>query len=688
VSDTEPPSQEIERVPRHHVAPRHDGSGRYRQAVRLYDEDDGADGRAADDRRRRLDDEPEVDWSSQLATLRRHQVTLGSLALIVVTLIWKVVFLSHYFFRQDDFWIFDTALKSGLNWGLFGRTWGAGQFIPGPVALSWMLSRGALYNWTAGAGVEFVMIAGASLAAWRLLRTLFGNRPAILLPLALYLVCPLTFPAYSWWIAGVETIPLQIAIFTALTSHVHYVWTGRYRHAVATAAWLVFGLIFFEKALVIPLLLFAVTAGFLVGGKRLMPATWQSVTRFWRAWLLYLGVVASYGVVLALALRSSTVKPGTPSSAGAVGTFSWGLVHRTLLPGLLGGPWHWYHTVGSVYAFASPPSWLAWASLIVVLGIIAATIVTRTRAWRAWAILASWVVLADMVPVIIGRLQVPGVAWIFGMETRYVADASAVLLVVIGLACWPLAAPAADGAAAPKRRREFFTGRWKPAAVAMVAVIAVSSVWSVQRFASLTAGAPAKTYIANATRALELAPSGTVILDRQVPPAVMLGIYHHDSDASVVLGPLSHRGDQITWITTPVGNIGGLKLFGSDGRLYPAAIFGTSTGKFAGARDCVTARRTQVVLAFPRPSVSYARVLRLDYKASAAMAGQTVTVTYGGLTRQLVLRAGLNNAYFTVSGSATEAVVQAASGPGLCAYDAIAGYFVQALGGAIPAVSS
>jgi hypothetical protein len=687
VSETEPPSQEIERVPRHQVAPRHDGSGRYQQAVRVCGEDDSTDG-GADDRRRRLDDEPEVDWSTQLATLRRHQVTLACVALIVVTLIWKAVFLSQYFFRQDDFWIFDTALKSGLNWGLLGRTWGAGQFIPGPVALSWVLTRVALYNWAAGAGLELVMIAGASLAAWRLLRTLFGNRPAILIPLVLYLICPLTFPDYSWWIAGVETIPLQIAIFMSLTSHVHYVWTGRYWHAVAAGAWLVFGLIFFEKALVIPLLLFAVTAGFLVGGKRLVPAAWQSVTRFWRAWVLYLGVVAIYGVVLAFALRSSTVKPGTPSSAGAVWTFSWGLIHRTLLPGLLGGPWHWYHLAGSVYAFASPPSWLAWASLIAVLSIVAAIIMTRTRAWRAWAILASWVVLADMVPVIIGRLQVPGVAWIFAMETRYVADASGVLLVVIGLACWPLAAPAEDGAAAPKRRREFFTGRWKPVALAMVAVIAVSSVWSVQKFASLTRGAPAKTYIANATRALALAPSGTVILDRQVPPAVMLGIYHQDSYASVVLGPLSHRGAAISWITTPVGNIGGLKLIGSDGRLYPAAIFGTSTRKFAGARDCVTLRRTRVVLAFPRPSVSYARVLRLDYKASSALAGQTVTVTYGGLTRQLVLRAGLNNAYFTVSGSATDVVVQAPSGPGLCTYDAIAGYFVQALGGAIPAISS
>ena len=546
----------------------------------------------------------------------------------------------------------------------------------------------ALYNWAAGAVVELVMIAGAGLAAWRLLRTLFGNRPAILIPLVLYLVCPLTFPDYSWWIAGVETIPLQIAIFMALTAHVRYVWTGRYRHALAAAGWLVFGLIFFEKAAVIPLLLFVVTAGFLLDRRRLLLAARQSVVQFWRAWLLYLGLLAPYGVALGLALRHSTVQPGVPSSARAVGTFSWELVHRTLLPGLLGGPWHWYHLADSAYAFSSPPSWLAWVSLLAVLGIIVATILTRRRAWRAWAVLAIWVVLADMAPIIIGRLQVAGVAALFAMDTRYVADAAAVLVVVIGLACWPLASPAEEGASAPRQQREFFTGRWKPVAVVLVGVIAASSFWSVQKFASLTGGTIARTYIANARMALALVPSGSVIFDRQVPSGVMLGIYHHDSFASVVLGPMSHRGAEITWTAQPLGNIGRLKLFGPDGRLYPAAIQGSTSVPFSGRRSCVTAKRTRLVLPFPTPSVSYARVLRIDYRASPAIAGQSVTVTYGGITGHLVLRSGLNNAYLAVSGSAADVAVQAQPGAGLCVYDAVAGYFVPAVGGAIPALSS
>jgi len=151
---------------------------------------------------------------------------------------------------------------------------------------------------------------------------------------------------------------------------------------------------------------------------------------------------------------------------------------------------------------------------------------------------------------------------------------------------------------------------------------------------------------------------------------------------------MSHRGAQISWTAQPLGNIGRLKLFGPDGRLYPAAIEGSTSVPFSGRRSCVTAKRTQLVIPFPAPSVSYARVLRIDYRASPAVAGRSVTVTYGGSTSQLVLRSGLNNAYLAVSGSAADVAVQAQTGAGLCVYDAVAGYFVPAVGGAIPALSS
>ena len=129
--------------PQHNLAPRHDDDGRYQPAVSQY-----AGGRGGDDRYggdRSYTREPSAGRPGivtrrtnrtptglvQLAAVRRHQVTLACLAVILGSLIWKAVFLSQYFYRQDDFLIFDAALKSGLNWGLIHDTLGAGQFDPG-----------------------------------------------------------------------------------------------------------------------------------------------------------------------------------------------------------------------------------------------------------------------------------------------------------------------------------------------------------------------------------------------------------------------------------------------------------------------------------------------------------------------------------------------------------------------------
>ena len=564
---------------------------------------------------------------------------------------------------------------------------GTGHLFPGVDAIVWVFARVALYNWAVAAGVIMLMITAASLAAWRLLRTLFGDRPAILIPLALYVLSPLAFPNYSWWISAVEAVPLQIVIFAALTSHVHYVRTDMYRHAVAAAGWLVVGFLFFEKALVIPPLLFAVTAGFLIG-RPLLVATRVAAVRYWKAWLLYGTLVAAYTALLFSALHTSTVQPSTAAPFSAVRTFASEVVQKTLLPGLLGGPWHWYHTAHAGYAYSSPPRVLTWVSMAVAAVIVVGTILTRSRAWRAWAILAGWVVVADMLPVIVGRLQAPGAAVIFGMETRYVADAPAVLAVVVGLACWQVAAPQdTDGQSHPERRREFFGARWRAVGIGLVAVFAVGSVWSVQRFQSETAGAAAadRAYVTNATTALNEAPAGTIIVDRQVPSTMMLGLFKSEANTSAVLGPMVSRGGEVSWTSEPSGNVGHLMIFGTDGRLYPASISGTTSLPFQGKRGCTTATRTRLVLPFGAPSSAFARTVRLAYLGSPSAAGQRITVTYGASAYDIQLRSGLNNAYFPVRGSADAVVVQDQYGVGLCVDNAVAGDFVPAFGGGIPA---
>lgn len=668
-------------MPRHVLAQRANGAveawrddSRYRGEYESHDYVDDQDL-----------DEPGTDWSRQLAVLRQHRVTLACVALIVGSLIWKAEFLSHYFYWEDDFEIFDVSLKSHLSWEFLTNV-DVGHFFPGVHLIAWVLARVALYNWWAGSAIVLAMHAAAGLAAWRLLRTLLGNRPAILVPLALYLFSPLAFPTDAWWITAVEAIPLQIALFMALNSHVHYVWTGKFRYAVASAAWQFFGLFFFEKSAVIPLLLFAVTAGFLTS-RRLLPGLRATVVRLWKGWLLYLGLLGAYAAVFLSALSRSTNGAEAPA-ARAIGTFAWKLVSRTLLPGLFGGPWGWYHPLNYASAFADPPAVLSWAAMVAALAIIGASILTRRRAWRAWAIFAAWIVLADMTPVFIGRLKYPDYAGLLGLTTRYAVDAPAVLAIAVALAFWPVAGPQHEQDGHASRRREFFTGRWKAVAIAMVGVFVVGSVYSVQQFQTQTTTRTVtsnQVYVANARAALADAPAGTVIVSQHVPLTVMDGLFGGGAVTSVVLGPLSKRGSQISWTTQPAGTIDGLRVFGPDGRLWPAAILGSATAKTTWRESCVTPKRSQVTLPFQPVSVSFAEVLRIAYVARATDAGQVVTVRYGSFSGQFTVRAGLHKVYFPVHGSAANVVLQSqARLGGLCFGQAAAGYVGAFPGDPIP----
>jgi hypothetical protein len=636
-------------------------------------------------------EEPPRDWSQLAGRARRHQVTLAALGLILASLIWKAVFLSHFYFRQDDFWLMDAAVKNGLSGHYILRVW-SGQFIPGAYVLGWLQMKVAVYNWTVGAGVEIVLIAVASLLAWRAFRTLLGNRPAILIPLALYLVSPLTFQSYSWWISAVETVPLQIAIFGALDAHIKYVRTHRLRHAVVGACWLVFGLLCFEKAAVIPLLLFAVTAGFLVRRRSLLAAIGTAVAGSWRAWALYVGVVAMYLVVFFIELAKWNTGPAVPTNSHVAVKFGWSLIYHSFVPGLLGGPWHWSITTGAAGGNAQPPDDVAWLALAVVAGIVAATLLTRRRAWRGWAILFGWLVVDDILPVVVGRVaNFPSYASLLGAQTRYVADVSAVAAIAVALIFWPVSVPDGNTAGSSGHVREFFDlATWRKAAVALVAVFAVGSVWTVAEYQRHTV-VPVESYITNARAALANVPPRTVILDRPVPDNVMINVYGHDDDTSVVLGPLSSQGQHLDWISQPTGNIGGLKMFGPDGRLYAAAIDGVTGQSPSTFADCLSPRRSRLVVPLPvRPGLGpYVRVLRIDYLASATAAGATLTVTYAGSVSHLTVAPKANNGYLSVTGSSPQVTLHANLPAGaFCFEKAVAGYFIPLPGTGVPALVS
>ena len=366
---------------------------------------------------------------------RDNGVTLGAVTLIVIQLLWMGTLLARSYFRQDDYFNFDRALSSGLTWKYL-MLLNAGHMAPLGFAISWVLARLALYNWPLICIVILALVAAACLALLRVLRTLFGDRPAILIPLAVYLFCPLALAAVDWWSVAVQTLPLELSIFMAVDAHVRYLRGGRMRTAVAAAGWLALGMATVQKGAVTPLLLFALTSAFFVEGRWISAAS-VALRRYWRAWVLYGVLLAGYCALFFSRLPSSTTPATAPGPVGRVISFVSTLVGTTMVPGALGGPWHWA-VIGDGYAQASPPAALQQLSWGLALLIVLASCIYRVRAWRAWAIIAGWIAVADVIPVVIGRLgaEQPG---LLGLQARYVTDAVSVLALCLGFAFLPLA---------------------------------------------------------------------------------------------------------------------------------------------------------------------------------------------------------------------------------------------------------
>jgi hypothetical protein len=248
--------------------------------------------------------------------------------------------------------------------------------------------------------------------------------------------------------------------------------------------------------------------------------------------------------------------------------------------------------------------------------------------------------------------------------------------------------PVARADLAPVRPPRYFGRRWQIVAIDLAAVFVVGTIWSVQQLADVsggaTSGAAGQAYIANARQALAETPAGTVIVNSLLPDNIMSSVFFaHFSDTRAVLGPLSRRGSQVTWQRAPAGYYSALKIFGSDGRLYPVLVAGpaTETLPFGG---CSPYKHGPLVLSFPAATPPGTAYLEIGYLAGVASAGQTVTVTYGAVSRPMVLHPGLSVDFMPVSGSASTVTIDDPL-PGLCVSTALAGVIQGGVGPVIPA---
>ncbi|WP_431898829.1 hypothetical protein [Nonomuraea sp. bgisy101] len=574
--------------------------------------------------------------------LRGDVVVGAALAMIAAQLVWKYDLVRRTYFRQDDFTFIARGLDNDLTWDYLMRV-DYGHLMPGPFAIQWAMGRLGVYNDVLAHVIVIGLQGAAGLALLRFLRLLFGSRPAILVPLGFYLITPMTISALSWWAVAIEMLPFQIALPMALSSHVLFVRTGRYRHAVAAAAWAVFAMTFYVKAPFILVLAFVLTAW--LGFDR----------RQWRAWLLYAGVLAAYSAIFfrqlftSVQLTNDTVRPTLPDAALAA-RFAWNLLSGSLVPTSLGGPWRWL-PIGDDYAIAAPLGALVWVCVAVAAVVVLFSAFYRRRAWLAWLTLLAYVALADVVPVMIGRIQQMGPD-LGGFELRYVASSACVLAIVIGLAFVPLA-----GEERPWRRRPPTLA--KVAAAALACAFVAGSVWSVAAYARRPLGEPVESYIETARLALKRAPGDAVVLDRYVPGKVVYPIFFYDyALASRVLGPIAPQGT--AWARRLNGPMRNVLAFDDAGRLRPVNIEGLTIPRPTACQE-VGAREVRFRLPLSLPKGEWTVQAAYLNPAPARLA-----IRLGSAEANVEAGKDFGWTFATIIGEATEVGIRALGGSSAC----------------------
>ena len=75
----------------------------------------------------------------------------------------------------------------------------------------------------------------ASLALLRALYVILGWRPVLLVPLSFALFSPLGLPAFAWWAAALNALPMIAALAWVCADAILLVRTGNQRYAVTGA---------------------------------------------------------------------------------------------------------------------------------------------------------------------------------------------------------------------------------------------------------------------------------------------------------------------------------------------------------------------------------------------------------------------------------------------------------------------
>lgn len=353
---------------------------------------------------------------------------LYGLAILAVQILLRLVFVRDGYFWQDDFrYLYD--VRDGLSLDVAFQDYN-GHLMPGSFLLSWVL--GVLGpSWGVAVAMLLVLQVAAGLSLLWVSALVFRGHPGSLLVYAMAVFTPLTLVGSTWFAYGLQLWPQQIALCLALGCFVNYRRTESAAWILGVLTALVLGLLFWEKGvLVLPvLLLFSVL---IVDRGTAWPHRLRTVLAQWRLWVPMIVVVSGYTV---LYLRITSSAAGRHDGGTDVVEFFDNAVMRTLLPGLLGGPWT---DSGAAFTISAMPNDVVTAVVALVwLALVGGSFLFRGKAAGAAWLWALFAILANYALLLLFRPEASTLV----RDSRYIADVVPLLAVAVGLAFAPMRTP-------------------------------------------------------------------------------------------------------------------------------------------------------------------------------------------------------------------------------------------------------
>ncbi|QRY52214.1 hypothetical protein [Mycolicibacterium septicum] len=566
-----------------------------------------------------------------------NKVARTAAALIALHLVVRAILAFGGYFYWDDLILIGRAGTQNLLSPSFLFDDHDGHVMPAAFLVSGAVTRLAPFSWVLAAVSLVVMQLLASLALLRALWVILDWRPVLLVPLTFALFTPLALPGFAWWAAGLNTLPMQAALAWVVGEAVLLVRTGNPRHAVTGVLVFLGGLLFFEKAAVIPFVAFAVVAllGYVTGTFSVREA-WQRGLRLWLGSLAL--IVAWIGVYLVVVDQ----KRWSFDLA-----MTWDLLSRSfthgIVPGIVGGPWSWQRWAPAS-PWATPPvsvMVLGWAVLVVAVAVV---LVRKTRIWPVLVVALGYAV-ACQIPIYLMRSS-RFTALELAQTLRYLPD----LVVVLALL-------AAVGFCAPNRDSRFSSylsaSRARTAVCVSLAVLFVaSSLYSTFTFLKVWQDNPVPAYLNNARASLASTSSAAPLLDQEVDPLILQRVAAPENLASHMFALASPRPEFASATTD-------LRMFDRTGTLLPAKVTWVRTIVEGPEPKCgfLVQPDEPVVMPLDGPLLPADWTTEINYLANSD--GSLTMALAEGPEVKVPVRPGLNRVFVRLPGAGQSISVQA-----------------------------